>query len=255
MMARNLPAWMQRAREMAARVASPVGKPVAAKRSGKVCDLYLFDAIGLDPWTGEGTTPEDVVNAMKESAGADELVVHMNSPGGGVFDGMAIYNTIAAFQGTKTVRVEGLAASIASIIALAGDKIVTAEGGMWMIHDPMGGIFSFGNADQIEEDARKTTNALRKVRESLLDIYTSRTGQSLADLSAWMSSETWMTAAEAQSRGFTHEVEKAPEVEQRKTADAGELAKLRFDAMVRDRKLSQYRDAASRGPAPASRAK
>ncbi len=201
-----LPPSFLKAKEFAARFASPVGKPFAAAKKGKTCDLYLYDAIGKDPWSGTGIGPEDVVAALKEVDGADSLDIHVNSPGGYVFDGIAIFNAIRGFKGTKTVYVDGLAASIASIIALAGDKVVTNEGAMWMIHDPAGGIYSFGTADQIEDDARKTVNALRKVRETLLDIYVNATGQKLSDISAWMADETWMTAAEAKARGFTDEI-------------------------------------------------
>jgi ATP-dependent Clp protease protease subunit len=206
MMERRIPQWLNRAREIHARVASPVGVPFAAKSNGKVAKLYLYDAIGRDMFSDAGIAPTDVVAALAEAKGAGSLEVYINSPGGFVFDGIAIYNAIRQFNGPKTVFVDGIAASIASIIALAGDKVVTQDGAMWMIHDPMGGLMSMGTAEEIEDDARKTVNALRKVRENLLDIYTSATGQSIGDISAWMGEETWMTAAEAQARGFTDEV-------------------------------------------------
>lgn len=216
-----VPPWFAKAREIAARVASPVGKPFAAAKKAKTAELYLFDGIGKDPWTGEGISPEDVVAAVREAKGAEELAVHVNSPGGYVFDGIAIFNAIRAFEGRKVVYVDGLAASIASIIALAGDRVVTNEGAMWMIHDPMGGVFSFGTADQIEDDSRKTVNALRKVRETLLDIYVSATGRPMSEISAWMGAETWMTAAEAKERGFTDEVtEREESEEEEETEDA-----------------------------------
>jgi ATP-dependent Clp protease protease subunit len=199
---------MTKAREFCARFQSPVGKPFAAAKKDKVADLYIYDAIGEDPWTGGGVTPQQVVEALKAAEGADQLNVHMNSPGGYVFDGIAIFNAIRGFEGKKTVYVDGLAASIASVIALAGEKVVTNEGATWMIHDPMGGVFSFGTADQIEDDAAKTVKALRKIRENLIDIYVNATGRSLAEVSAWMSGETWMTAQEALDRGFTDEIVK-----------------------------------------------
>jgi ATP-dependent Clp protease protease subunit len=205
---------MTKARQFAARVQSPVGAPFSAKKKGSVAELYLYDAIGRDPFSDTGIDPKDVVAAVAEAKGADELQVHVNSPGGYVFDGISIFNAIRAFDGKKTVFVDGVAASIASIIALAGDRVVTNEGAMWMIHNPMGGVFSFGTADEIEDDARKTVTALRKVRENLIDIYVSATGQAISDISKWMTTETWMTADEALGRGFTDEVfrpEPAPE--------------------------------------------
>jgi len=206
---RVLPFGYLKAKEIAARLRSPVGKPCAASKKGGVCKLYLYDAIGKDSWTGEGIAPQDVVAILNDAKDATSLEVHVNSPGGYVFDGIAIYNAIRGFNGTKTVYVDGIAASIASVIALAGDTVITNEGGTWMIHEPAGGIFSFGTADEIEDDARKTCAALRKVRETLLDIYVNATGQKLSDISAWMADETWMTAAEAKARGFTDEVAKS----------------------------------------------
>ncbi len=203
------PTWWTKAKEIAARVASPVGKPFAAAKKEKICEIYLYDAIGKDPWTDTGIDPLDVVKAVADAKGSDELAVHISSPGGFVFDGIAIYNAIRGFEGKKTMYVDGLAASIASVIALAGDHVVTNEGALWMIHDPLGGVFSFGTADQIEDDARKTVQALRAVRDTILDIYVNRTKQSRSQLSAWMSAETWMSAEEAKARGFTDEVVKA----------------------------------------------
>ena len=247
MIERHLPPWFPKAKEIAARVASPVGRPFAAAKKQTTCELYVYDQIGKDPWTGEGVSPDDVLKALAEAKDATELVVHINSPGGYVFDGIAIANAIRGFKGKKTVCVDGLAASIASIIALAGDKVTMKPGSMFMIHDPAGGIFAFGTADQIEDEARKTCAALRKVRENLIDTYVSATGQTASQVSAWMAAETWMTAAEAQARGFTHEIEKVeePEAPARKTAaDAGELAALRSAAQLRTLKLNQYRQAA-----------
>ena len=196
----------KRAREAAARFPSPTGRPFAAKTDKKCAKLYLFDAIGRDPWSGTGIDPMDVVKAINDAAGADELEVHISSPGGFVFDGIAIFNSIRAFKGKKTTYVDGLAASIASVIALAGDTVITGEGGTWMVHEPASGIMSFGTADQIEEDARKTAAALRSVRETILNIYENATGQNRKALSDLMAAETWMTAAEAKARGFTDEI-------------------------------------------------
>jgi ATP-dependent protease ClpP protease subunit len=207
--ARSIPAWFTKAKEIAARVKGPA--PFVAAKGPKTCDVHLYDAIGRDDWMGGGIAPEDVIAAIKEGEGCDELAVHINSPGGNVFDGIAIANAIRGFKGKKTVYVDGIAASIASVIALAGDRVVMNPGSMMMVHDPAGGVFSFGTADQIEDDARKTVAALRKVRDNLVDIYTSETGKSASQVSAWMSAETWMTAEEAVDRGFADEVAAAAE--------------------------------------------
>lgn len=201
------PAWFDKAKQIAARVPSPVGRPFAAAKKGRVCDLYLYAPIGRDEWyQPDGIAPEDVVLALKEAKGADELAVHVNSPGGFVFDGIAIYNAIRGFEGEKTVYVDGIAASIASVIALAGDRVVTNSGAMWMVHDPAGGLYVIGSADTIEDEARKTVTGLRKCRETILDIYQTNTGRPTSELSALMSAETYLTADEALIHGFTDEV-------------------------------------------------
>lgn len=286
MMTRTVPPWFDKARTIAARVESPVGKPLAAAKKGTTCDLYLYDAIGRDPFSGLGIDPQDVIAMVADAKGSDELVVHVNSPGGYVFDGIAIHNAIRSFAGKKTVCVEGICASIATVIALAGDKVITKPGAMWMVHDPAGGLMSFGTADQIEEDARKTCAALRKVRENLVDLYVSATGAKASEVSAWMTAETWMTAAEALARGFTDEIDSececdCPECEggdceecscggcaacaEGKSCNEGDcdqggtprrmsadLEAMKFAAMVRERKLKSYRKTASPPPAPAS---
>jgi ATP-dependent protease ClpP protease subunit len=157
-----------------------------------------------------------------------------------VFDGIAIYNAIRSFKGAKTVYVDGVAASIASVIALAGEKVITSHGAQWMVHDPAGGLAMFGTTEEIENEARKMTAALRKVRENLVGIYVDNTGRSLSEVSAWMTAETWMTADEAMERGLTDEVERPEPIEQPQTKTAT------ASAQIRERTLSNLRNAASR---------
>ncbi len=257
MIVQGPPAWFERGREFAARLKSPFG-PFAAKKADKVASLYLYDMIGKDPWGGGGIDPQDVVKEIAAAKDAEQLDVHVNSPGGFVFDGIAIYNAIRAFDGDRTVYVDGLAASIASVISLAGDRVVTSEGGMWMIHEAMGGLFVWGTADEIEEAARKESAALRKIRENILDIYSTQTGQSHAKLSAWMAAETWMTAAEAKERGFTDEIAAVAEPDDGEAAAVVPLrpAALHSPGVVADlararvAQLNERFPRASPGPAP-----
>jgi ATP-dependent Clp protease, protease subunit len=199
--------WFEKASEIAARVRSPIGARFKAASAGGKATLYLYDQIGRDFWTGEGTTAQDVVKALAEARGATDLEVRINSPGGDVFEGIAIFNAIRAFNGTRTVVVDGIAASIASVIALAGDKVRTAEGAMWMVHNPWAGVFAVGTADEIEAAASKTVGALRAVRDNLIDIYVSNTGRKRDEIDEWMTAETWMSAAESVERGFSDEMD------------------------------------------------
>ena len=152
--------------------------------------LQIFDQIGEDWFGGSGVSAKAFSQAMQE-VGPGPLVVEINSPGGNVWDGLAIYNMLRGRQAPVTTRVVGIAASIASIIALAGDTVEMAEASLFMIHDPSGMVA--GTSD----DMRKMANALDQHAEILAGIYTKRTGKTSAQIRAAMTAETWFTAQEA----------------------------------------------------------
>ena len=152
--------------------------------------LQIFDQIGEDWFGGSGVSAKAFSDAL-QSVGPGPLVVEINSPGGNVWDGLAIYNMLRGRQSPVTTRVVGIAASIASIIALAGDTIEMAEASLFMIHDPSGMVAG------TSEDMRKMANALDQHAEILGNIYVKRTGKTSAQIRAAMSAETWFTAQEA----------------------------------------------------------
>ena len=152
--------------------------------------LQIFDQIGEDWFGGSGISAKAFSDAL-QSVGPGPLVVEINSPGGNVWDGLTIYNMLRGRQAPVTTRVVGIAASIASIIALAGDTIEMAEASLFMIHDPSGMVAG------TSEDMRKMANALDKHAEILAGIYVKRTGKTSAQIRAAMSAETWFTAQEA----------------------------------------------------------
>jgi len=152
--------------------------------------LQIFDQIGEDWFGGSGVSAKAFSDAL-QSVGPGPLVVEINSPGGNVWDGLAIYNMLRGRQAPVTTRVVGIAASIASVIALAGDSIEMAEASLFMIHDPSGMVA--GTSD----DMRKMANALDQHAEILAGIYTKRTGKTSAQIRAAMTAETWFTAQEA----------------------------------------------------------
>jgi len=152
--------------------------------------LQIFDQIGEDWFGGSGISAKAFSDAL-QSVGPGPLVVEINSPGGNVWDGLTIYNMLRGRQAPVTTRVVGIAASIASIIALAGDSIEMAEASLFMIHDPSGMVA--GTSD----DMRKMANALDQHAEILAGIYTKRTGKTSAQIRAAMTAETWFTAQEA----------------------------------------------------------
>lgn len=176
-----------------------------AKTKGKRGEIYIYESIG-EGWFG-GITAKSFSDTLREIGKVDALDIYVNSPGGNVFDGIAIFNQIKRFDGEKIVHIDGIAASIASVIAMAGDEIRIAENGTFMIHDPWG--FSMGTA----EDMRKSAEALDKIRDTILDTYVRRTEADRGDISRWMSAETWMNADEAIERGFADKKTEEKKVE------------------------------------------
>lgn len=183
------------------RGASSSGYRLVAK-NGEVT-IYLYGVIdSAAGFFGDGVTARMVADDLKKAGKASSITVRINSPGGDVFEGRAIYSLLRE-QGAKSkinVIVDGEAASIASIIAMAGDTIAMADGSMMMIHRAWTGLY--GNCNKFREMA----DLLDTIDSTLIDTYAARTKQSVADITKWMDAETWMTAKEAVTRGFADEM-------------------------------------------------
>ena len=163
----------------------------------KSADIYIYDEIS--PYLPD-TSAKDVVAKLASLKDVATLNVHINSPGGSVFDGMAIYNALARHAGEVIVYVDGLAASIASVIAMAGKRIIIARNANLMIHLPS--CITIGTA----KDLRKTADTLDMLENSIAEVYKARTKLSLETLKALMSDETWYSAEDAVRTGFADEV-------------------------------------------------
>ena len=200
----NYPAGIMRAKAMADMRGR--GSFVAKATPAQVYELYLYDAIGSGMFGG-GISAKMVADALAGAKGAKELRVFINSPGGDVFDGVSIFNQISRFPGRKKVTIDGIAASAASMIAMAGDEIEMAIGSMMMIHQAWG--MCVGNSD----DMRKTAEELEKVTDTaVLGLY-ARTKLPAEKIAAMMRAETWLTPQEAVELGFADraiEAESAP---------------------------------------------
>ena len=159
-------------------------------KAGETADVYIFDEIGT-----YGITAQEFINDIKDLKGSP-INLRINSLGGDVFDGMAMYNVIKRREAKTTVYIEGIAASIATIIALGADEVVMAENSLFMIHNAWGG--TMGEAKEM----RKTADTLDKISGELIDIYRKKTGLSYEVLSEMMDEETWLNAEEALSMGF-----------------------------------------------------
>lgn len=177
----------------------------AAKEAEPV-EILIFDQIGKDWWTGDGVAAKDFAETLKGIPSNREIVVGINSPGGNVWDGLAIYNMLQQRKDKVTTRIDGIAASIASIIALAGKDTQIPENALMMIHRAWG--MAVGNA----EDMTKLAAELEKHDGILANIYVEKTGKSLKEIQDAMSEETWFTGKEAKEFGLANTLTKAVSV-------------------------------------------
>jgi ATP-dependent Clp protease protease subunit len=166
--------------------------------SATKAEIVLYAGIGQDYW-GDGSMVSakqfsDELKSLPKTV--NELTVRINSPGGDVFDGVTIYNRIKQFDGTVNVIIDGLAASIASIIALAGDNISIGEGALYMVHLPW--TFAYGNRMELDN----IVNRLMDVEDQMLGIYAKKSGLDRSEIKALLENETWMDADQAIEKGF-----------------------------------------------------
>jgi len=170
-------------------------KPVQNMADGNTMNLYIYSFIGEDYWD-EGFNEKTLRDALNEHGDVSTINVHINSQGGSVFSGIAIYNVLRAHSATVNVFVEGYAASIASVIMLAGDTREAMQGTSVMIHDPS--TFASGTSS----DLRKTADVLDSIKEQIISIYVDRTNLTADEATNMMTEETWMGADLAHKLGF-----------------------------------------------------
>ncbi|MFT8464638.1 MULTISPECIES: head maturation protease, ClpP-related [Acetobacter] len=175
--------------------------------------IYLYDEIGL--W---GVTAQDFTQRLV-SVGPGPIELHINSPGGDVFDGLAIYSALQAHNGPVSVVVDGLAASAASFIALAGDTISMAPNAFLMIHNTWGVVV--GN----QNDMTETAAVLAKIDAQLASLYAGKTGQTVPAIADMMNAETWFTAQEAKEAGFIDSITDASQNKAQMQLKAGMFTK------------------------------
>jgi len=202
----------------------------AARNPGKVevrassanpdtTEIMVYDEIGY--W---GTTAKEFNEALA-GISTSNITVRLNSPGGDVFDGHAIYNALQAHPASITCQVDGLAASAASIIALAGNKVVMADNALLMCHCAWS--FAFGNKSNMLE----TASVLEKIDAKLAGIYSKKSGKSVNDCLAMMAGEgkndgTWFTAEEAKAFGLIDEISGSDDEEDPSAAEAAMMQRI-----------------------------
>ena len=205
--------------------------------------IDIYSDIGESFW-GDSVSANDIKGQLEGMTG--DLTVRINSAGGSVFDGFAIYNLLNEYEGEVTVKIDALAASAASVIAMAGDKIHMADNALMMIHEPW--TIAVGDS----KDMAKTEELLDKIRDSIVTTYQSKSNLDKSQIEKMMRDETWFSAEEAIANGFatakTDEkaqpmnkldkpwMNKAPEIEQEQETDKAFLN-------IQKRKLKLLADA------------
>lgn len=184
--------------------------------------ISVFDVIGAD-WYGEGVTASRIAGALRAIGGAD-VTVNINSPGGDMFEGLAIYNLLREYEGKVTVKVLGLAASAASIIAMAGDEVQIGRGAFLMIHNCW--VYAMGN----RHDLAQLAADMEPFDKAMNDIYGARTGLSAQAIEAMMNAETYIGGSDAVEKGFADRLLSADEIADDNDSPAAALRKL--DALL-----------------------
>lgn len=184
--------------------------------------ISIFDVIGSDYW-GEGVTANRIAGALRSMNG-EGVTVSINSPGGDMFEGLAIYNQLREYSGKVTVKVLGIAASAASIIAMAGDEVQIGRGAFLMIHNCW--VVAVGN----RLDLARAAQDMEPFDRAMQDIYSARSGLDAETVSAMMDNETYIGGNDAVEKGFADRLLSADEISDGDESPAAALRKL--DALL-----------------------
>lgn len=195
-------------------------RPVALAAGDNV--ITMFDVIGEDYWSGGGITAKGVA-AQLRAIGDRPVEVQINSPGGDMFEGIAIYNVLREHSQAINIKIMGMAASAASVIAMAGDNIEIGAASFIMIHNCW--VVAIGN----RHDMAETAEWLGPFDQAMVDVYAARTGSDAKEVAKWMDSETYMSGSVAVDRGFADSLLAADQV------------KVDEDAKAADRSVNDVR--------------
>ncbi|WP_244497165.1 head maturation protease, ClpP-related [Aureimonas sp. D3] len=202
--------------------------------------ITMFDSIGEDYWSGGGVTAKKVTSQLR-GIGDRPVEVHINSPGGDMFESIAIFNVLREHPQPITVKVMGMAASAASVIAMAGDTIEIGASSFFMIHNCW--VYAMGN----RHDMRETSEWLEPFDQAMVDLYAARTGQNAEDIAKWMDAETYMSGTQAIERGFANallaaDAMKVDEDAKSKDKDVNDLRALELQLVAAGATRAQARE-------------
>ena len=168
-------------------------------KTPKSAEMSIYGPIGKD-WYGDGVSAASFAKELKAIGNVGTINLRINSEGGVVTEARAMYNQLIQHSATVNIHIDGIAASAASFLAMAGDHITIAEGAFFMIHNAR--AVAIGGA----EDMRKMADVLELVNETIRDTYTARTGVDYKKVKSWMDAETWFNGNQAVENGFADEV-------------------------------------------------
>lgn len=171
------------------------------ENKGETAEIHIYEQIGKDWWDDSGISDKEFIDMLAEVKGKP-LNVHINSVGGNVFEGIAIYNALKQHDADVNVYIDGLAASIASVIACAGKNVYIANGASIMVHDVSGGFYARGTREEIGRLYQKVMASLENAKESILDIYEAKTGQDRNYLSSLMKEDNYFRGQAAIDLGI-----------------------------------------------------
>ena len=177
-----------------------------AEDDNGVATISILDVIGSDFW-GEGVTPARIAGALRAIGPKNPVIVNINSPGGDMFDGIAIHNMLAEHKGKVTVKVLGLAASAASVIAVAADEVQIAKSAFFMLHNAW--LIGAGN----RHDFRALADYLEPFDKAMRDLFADATGADADVVEDWLDGETWFGSADAIEAGLADSTLEDPESE------------------------------------------
>ena len=187
--------------------------------------ISVYDVIGQDYWTGEGVTAKRVASALR-AMGKGPVTVNVNSPGGDMFEGLAIYNLLREHDGEVTVKVLGVAASAASVVAMAGDTVQIARAAFFMVHNAW--VVAVGNRHDLIEIAA----TLKPFDDAMASIYAAKTGGELKAMAKLMDAESWIGGESAIEQGFADELLPSDQIK-KGGAKANASAARRVEAALR----------------------
>lgn len=192
----------------------------AAKDDDEGTTINVYDEIG-ETWYGEGMTVKKVAAILRQNKGK-AITVNINSPGGDFFEGVAIYNALQSHDGEVTVRVIGLAASAASVIAMAGHKVEIAESAFLMIHNAW--TIALGDRNEMQD----VSDMLAKFDETMAALYSKRAnGKTEKEIAKMMDATTWLNGADAIEMGLADSILDADELEVEEKSKSGKNAALK----------------------------